>query len=158
LCRFGCKDGMFSLLTVQEVQWKSWVAVMGSPAWASEPIFQTREERNQHWDVLKSLIEEWAADYTKEELWKTGQEAGVPVFPVYTVPEVTQARQMRDRGFFQPAMLNGKPEVVDVPLGVFDRVIEVSGVEHSPAKRRPVPGWLTSAGSSQGRTAPVGSG
>ncbi len=125
LVPFRCKDGMFSLLTVQDAQWRNWVSVMGSPPWASEPIFQTREERNQHWDVLKSLIEEWASDYTKEELWRAGQEAGVPVFPVYTVPEVTRARQMRERGFFKPVTLPGAPETVEVPLGVFDRVREV---------------------------------
>lgn len=128
LVPFHCKDGMFSLLTVQDIQWKNWVEVMGGPAWAHEPIFNTREERSQHWDVLKSLIEEWAADYTKEELFKVGQEAGVPVFPVYTVPEVAAARQLQERGFFKKVRLPGIDDPVEVPFGLFDRVEEVAGV------------------------------
>ena len=98
-----CKDGYFAGLNVQrdDIRWGRTVSLMGNPEWAQEEMCATPESRRDNTDVIEALIMSWMMDYTKEELFSMGQDAGLGVFPLNTVEDVYSTEQYRYRGFFQ---------------------------------------------------------
>ena len=64
----------------------------------------------------------WMMDYTKEELFSMGQNAGLWVFPVNTVADVYATEQYRFRGFFQEVAhpIAGTYEYPGVPYKLSD--------------------------------------
>jgi crotonobetainyl-CoA:carnitine CoA-transferase CaiB-like acyl-CoA transferase len=95
-----CRDGYVVITAVQNRQWQGLVGLMGNPAWAQEEICRDEISRSLHRNELQPHVEEWAAHYTGEELYRRGQDANVPVGPVRTVAEVMAWEQARERGFF----------------------------------------------------------
>ncbi|MBI3968409.1 MAG: CoA transferase [Chloroflexi bacterium] len=93
-------DGYVYTVMMEEHQWRSWLKVMGSPAWGDDPKFATGVSRSAHWDELKGLIEEWTAPRTKADLARLGQTSRVPVLPVNTIADVWRSEQLRSRAFF----------------------------------------------------------
>jgi crotonobetainyl-CoA:carnitine CoA-transferase CaiB-like acyl-CoA transferase len=88
-----------SLLFGQDHRWHAWVEVMGKPAWAMNPAYQTRVGRTQHQEALWAGIEAWAAEHTKEDIYRAGQSRRVPVFPYNTVAEAVMSAQVQSRNF-----------------------------------------------------------
>jgi crotonobetainyl-CoA:carnitine CoA-transferase CaiB-like acyl-CoA transferase len=95
-----CRDGYVVITAVQNRQWQGLMEVMGNPAWAQEEMCRDEISRSLHRDELQPYVEEWAARYTGEEIYRRGQDANVPVGPVRTVAEVMAWEQVRQRGFF----------------------------------------------------------
>jgi crotonobetainyl-CoA:carnitine CoA-transferase CaiB-like acyl-CoA transferase len=95
-----CRDGYVIITAAQNRQWQGLVEVMGNPAWAQEENCRDEINRSRHRDEIQSHVEEWAAHYTEEEIYRRAQEAGVPAGPVRTVAEVMAWEQARERGFF----------------------------------------------------------
>jgi crotonobetainyl-CoA:carnitine CoA-transferase CaiB-like acyl-CoA transferase len=98
-----CKDGYFAGLAAQrdDIRWGRMANLMGNPDWTKEEMCATTEARIENVDVIEALIGAWMMDYTKEELFSMGQDAGLGVFPVNTVADVYATEQYRYRGFFQ---------------------------------------------------------
>jgi len=98
-----CKDGYFAGLNAQrdEVRWGRTVTLMGNPEWVNEEMCATPEARRDNAATIDALIMSWMMDYTKDELFSMGQDAGLGVFPVNTVADVYSTEQYRYRGFFQ---------------------------------------------------------
>jgi crotonobetainyl-CoA:carnitine CoA-transferase CaiB-like acyl-CoA transferase len=94
-----CKDGSVALLFGQDHMWHAWVEVMGKPAWAMNPEYRTRAGRTQHQEAVWAGIEAWAAERTKEEIYRAGQSRRVPVFPYNTVAEAVTSAQVQSRDF-----------------------------------------------------------
>jgi crotonobetainyl-CoA:carnitine CoA-transferase CaiB-like acyl-CoA transferase len=94
------RDGYVIITAAQDRQWQGLVEVMGNPPWAQEEICRDEISRSQHRDEIQPHIEEWAARYTGEEIYRRAQEGSVPVGPVRTVAEVMAWPQARQRGFF----------------------------------------------------------
>ena len=97
---FRCSDGYVYAVMLEEHQWRSWLDLLGNPAWAEEPRFATGVSRNEHWSELKSLIEEWTSTRPKTEVARLAQARRVPVLPVNTVADVWASEQLEARGFF----------------------------------------------------------
>jgi crotonobetainyl-CoA:carnitine CoA-transferase CaiB-like acyl-CoA transferase len=95
-----CRDGYVVITAVQNQQWQGLLEIMGNPAWAQEEICRDEISRSLHRDELQPHIEEWAARYSGEEIYRLGQQANVPVGPVRSVAEVMAWEQARQRGFF----------------------------------------------------------
>ena len=95
-----CRDGYVVITAVQNRQWQGLMEIMGNPAWAQDEICRDEISRSLHRNEIQPYVEEWAAHYTGEELYRRGQEANVPVGPVRTVAEVMAWEQARERGFF----------------------------------------------------------
>ena len=104
--RLQCKDGKFNITFGQDHMWRAWVEVMGNPAWAQRPEFQTRESRTTHMPELQSHVEEWAAEHTKEEIYRMGQSRRVPVFPENSVADAVDSSQTVARGFLKELPLD----------------------------------------------------
>lgn len=94
------RDGHVVITAVLNQQWQGLVEVMGNPAWAQDEMCRDEISRSQYRDEIQPHIEEWAAGCTSEEVYRSAQEAGVPLGPVRTVAEVMAWEQARERGFF----------------------------------------------------------
>ena len=97
---YRCKDGFWELLIPSQRHWEAMLKVMGQPAWAGDERFATQESAVAHRDEVDEKIEEWAMNYTKEEIYHSLQEQGCAAGPVYSTREVLQDPQMEHRGFF----------------------------------------------------------
>ncbi len=84
-------------------EWRDLVGVMGSPAWAADPKFDTLRGRLAHQAELDEGIAAWAAGLEKYELADRCQAAGVRAAPVQSNQDrVEHDPQLRHRGMFTP--------------------------------------------------------
>lgn len=98
--RFRCADGYVHAVMMEDRQWHSWVEVLGSPAWASEPRFADGYQRNENWADLLPLIEAWTTRHPKAEVARLAQARRVPVLPINTVADLSESEQLAARDFF----------------------------------------------------------
>jgi len=83
-------------------EWRRLVAVMGAPAWASDPDLATMAGRLERQDELDRRIEEWTATRGKYEVTDLCQAAGVRALPVQSAEDrVEHDPQLRARGMYQ---------------------------------------------------------
>ena len=95
-----CSDGYVVITAAQNRQWESLVEVMDNPPWAQEEVCRDEISRSVHRNEIQPHVEEWAAQYTAEDIYRRCQDAGVPAGPVRTVADVMAWEQARHRGFF----------------------------------------------------------
>ncbi|MEK7214615.1 MAG: CoA transferase, partial [Chloroflexota bacterium] len=93
-----CKDGYVNAYLHQPNWWQGLVKAMGDPEWAHEPLFQGADFRTQAWDLLEPLLEAWAQDYTRRELFELLQRHHVPCLPGYTFEDVVKDPHLNARG------------------------------------------------------------
>ncbi len=67
---------------LSDAEWKALVAVMGSPAWAQDPAFDTLRGRLARQTEIDEGIQEWAMGLDKYELTEMCQSAGVRAMAV----------------------------------------------------------------------------
>ncbi len=96
----ACKDGYVLLVLPQDHQWQGLVEAMGNPEWAQREEFRDETVRAQHHEEIQPRLEEWVAQYTKDELYHLAQSHSVPLGPVNTTAEVFNWQQVQHRGFF----------------------------------------------------------
>ena len=129
---YRCKDGFWELLIPSQRHWEAMLKVMGQPDWAEDERFATQESSVAHRDEVDEKIEEWAMNYTKEEIYHSLQEQGCAAGPVYSTREVLQDPQMEHRGFFA--------EMEHPVVGKFKAPSAPYMLSHTPwAARRPAP-------------------
>lgn len=115
---FEAQDGFIELLTLEDRQWSSLVALLGSPAWAGDEALRDPLERSRRGDEINRHIREWMAQHPVEDIVRRAQELGVPAGKYRTPVEVFQGEHERSRGLFAPATLeNGtQAEVLVAPF------------------------------------------
>jgi crotonobetainyl-CoA:carnitine CoA-transferase CaiB-like acyl-CoA transferase len=94
------QDGHVVIVPAQDHQWDALVQLMGNPPWAQEERCRNEVSRALNRDGIQPLLEEWASQQYKEDLYVRGQELSVPIGPVRNAGEVMQWPQARHRGFF----------------------------------------------------------
>ena len=95
-----CRDGYVAISPREDAQWARWVELMGRPAWAEEPRFQTREGRERHFPQLWELVGQWTRAHAKHDVARWGQERRIPCFPANTVRDWFNDAHLKFRGFF----------------------------------------------------------
>lgn len=95
-----CKDGWIFLCCVEEHQWQAFVEIMGSPEWATEPLFADRLKRAESWDALKLLLQDWVKEQSVRELYHRAQARRIPFAPVSTMGDLLDSSHLKARGFF----------------------------------------------------------
>lgn len=107
-----CKDGFVQLIPLWKHMWTALVAAMGNPDWAKEARFQ-HERLMAGWqgvtmvsdDILKDreeaneLVEQWAMQYTSEEIYMMVQRHGCIAAPVCSAADMFESRQLQSREF-----------------------------------------------------------
>lgn len=82
-------------------EWKKFVAVMGSPAWASDEKFMTLSGRLEHQEELDRCIESWTRDLDKYAVMEACQAKGVRAMPVQSNEDrVENDPQLQHRKLF----------------------------------------------------------
>ncbi|MBA3030752.1 MAG: CoA transferase [Desulfobacteraceae bacterium] len=95
-----CKDGYVVVVAPEEHQWKSFMKLIGDPAWAKEEWCKDRVTRSQHADEIGKRVLEWTMKHTKEEIFRKGQALSVPVAPINSPEDVVNSPQFNARKFF----------------------------------------------------------
>ena len=95
-----CRDGYVAISPRENAQWARWVELMGRPAWAEEPRFQTREGRERHFRQLWELVGQWTRSHAKHDVARWGQERRIPCFPANTVRDLFNDAHLTFRRFF----------------------------------------------------------
>ena len=129
VCILQASDGFAAISPREDRQWAAWLLVMGSPAWGGEARFATRQDRVANWDVLHALMSEWSRNKPKHWIAATAQAAHVPSFALCEPAEHLASAQLRQRGFFRSAMLDGQQ--VQVPGSPFG--LQLTPVQAVPA-------------------------
>ena len=93
----AAQDGYVELLTLEPRQWRGLWELLGKPDWASDEKFQ---DPAKYGPAINQNLGAWAAEHSKEWLYRQGQAHGVPIAPYYSPREVFQSRQQRARGFY----------------------------------------------------------
>ena len=95
-----CKDGYVSISPREDAQWERWLELMGSPDWASDERFATREARESNAAPLWELLNKWSRQHSKHDIARWGQERRIPCFPVNTMPDLFDDAHLASRDFF----------------------------------------------------------
>ena len=95
-----CADGYVAISPREDAQWARWLDMMGSPAWATDPKYDTRAARQRNADSLWTLLAEWTRPRSKYEIAREGQRRRVPCFPVNTVSDLLSDAHLAARDFF----------------------------------------------------------
>jgi crotonobetainyl-CoA:carnitine CoA-transferase CaiB-like acyl-CoA transferase len=109
-------DGYVAVSPREEHQWREWVALMGSPAWASDPRYATHAERLQRADELVPHMASWTSQQPKAELAAAAQAVHVPCFAMNGPLDILKEPQLAARRHF--VELPGSPGV-QVPRRLF---------------------------------------
>ena len=100
ICLMRCRDGCVWLQCSEERHWRSFVEMMGSPAWAELDIFRDRFTRGENWDALEPLLLEWTLQHDKETIFREAQARRIPHAPAYTFEELLRNTHLLTRGAF----------------------------------------------------------
>lgn len=104
---FQAQDGFIELLTLEDRQWHSLVALLGSPDWSSDVSWRDPLERSRRGDEINHHVREWMARHSVDDIVRRAQELGVPAGKYRTPDEVVQGEHERSRGLFAPVELDG---------------------------------------------------
>jgi crotonobetainyl-CoA:carnitine CoA-transferase CaiB-like acyl-CoA transferase len=102
-----CSDGWVAISPREEHQWARWLEVMGGPAWANEPRFADRAERERNWAELYPLLAEWSRLHSKNELFEAAQARRVACYALGTATDLLASPQLAARAFFVDTDLGG---------------------------------------------------
>ena len=94
-----CRDEYVGISPRQQDQWDRFVEVMGSPQWAEDARFATRDSRLANWADLEPLLAAWTSGYSKEEVYRLAQNRRIPCFPLNTAADLFTSSQFRAREF-----------------------------------------------------------
>lgn len=97
---YRCADGLVYLICGDARMWERWVEAMGSPDWALSDVFQDLQMRRENWDAAKTVIQEWTAERTVQEVVELAQAARVPCRRLNTVEQSSNSELLGARDHF----------------------------------------------------------
>ncbi len=113
---FRTGDGPLNIVNNEQKQFAATCDALGLPALKTDVRFAERDDRMKNQAILRELLEAHLATDTAAAWEERLIAAGVPAGPVYTVPQIAEHAQMRERGQLQ---------TVHVPA--LDRDVQVVG-------------------------------
>ena len=131
------RDGYAAISPREDRQWAAWLAVMGSPAWATDPRFARKPDRVANWDALHVLMSAWSREYSKQSIADMAQAAHVPSFPLRESAEQLDSPQLAHRGFWRPLDIGGrKIQAPGPPFGL--RITPAARKDRRPCGTMPL--------------------
>lgn len=118
-----CKDGYIGII-VPQTGWDIFCIWMERPDLITDPRFVDRFARRNHADELDEILVEWASQFTRDELYREGQDRHLPFGAVFTVADGLQSAQLAEREFFDTSA-DGQTRYAGLPFvlnGVRPRV------------------------------------
>ncbi len=95
---FDCADGFIIIATGNDGQYRRLCGVLGLAGLAEHPDFATNADRLAHRDRLVPLLMAATAKWTKADLLRACEAAGVPAGPINDMAEVFADPQIVHRG------------------------------------------------------------
>ncbi|MDO7881553.1 CaiB/BaiF CoA transferase family protein [Salinibacterium soli] len=100
---FRARDGWVALVIPTDEMWRRCCEAIGRPELATDPRLDTVLKRAERMpDLVTDVLEEWAADLTKEEAARILRDGGQPAGVVQSIAEVRADPHLAARGLFQP--------------------------------------------------------
>jgi crotonobetainyl-CoA:carnitine CoA-transferase CaiB-like acyl-CoA transferase len=96
-----CDDHWVSIHVEDDAGWQALKRVMGSPAWADDPRFDTNEGRATAYREIDTLIATWTATREDYDVMHACQAAGVAAAPVLEASRMFDDPHLRARDFFR---------------------------------------------------------
>jgi len=97
---FKCKDGYFIAATAGEEQWQKFCQALGMEKWMQDPRYRTNVDRLAHVFEIQKDIEEWAKEYTIEEILRKLDKNRVACSRIQNIEELAHDPHLKERGFF----------------------------------------------------------
>ncbi len=95
---FPCKDGYVVISAGTDGLWEKLCRAAGLDGLLEDPRFATNQDRTDHYDpLLKGILTDWCAGYTKAEIEDILVAAGVPCSAVLKVEEAVHHPQIEAR-------------------------------------------------------------
>jgi crotonobetainyl-CoA:carnitine CoA-transferase CaiB-like acyl-CoA transferase len=117
---YACRgvEQWLALAVATDAQWRSLVALMGHPAWATDPALATHAGRRAAHDVLDRELARWCAAQERDALAETLLAHGIPAAPAVHPSELARNPQVRARGFLDPIThpVTGTHEIPGLPM------------------------------------------
>jgi formyl-CoA transferase len=107
--------------------WQSFCRTIGRPALVDDPRFRDNTDRARHIEELTSIVEEWTAMRTKQEVMRLMGEAGVPCGAVLDTVELLNDPHLQERGMIVTVdhPVRGKFAIPGCPIKLEDSPVEV---------------------------------
>jgi CoA:oxalate CoA-transferase len=99
---YPCKDGWFAIICNNDIHWASLLRAMGRGDLAGDPRFSTNAARVRHMDETDAIVEGWAAELTRAEIFAVTAEHKIPSAPVRDLHEVLANEHLLGRGMIEP--------------------------------------------------------
>lgn len=108
---FRCADGHIEVITAENHQWTSLVALLEHPEWARDPGFADELERGRRGAEINRHVATWAADKSAADVVARGQKIGVPIAKYRQPRDVLGGEHERSRGLFADVAIPGEGEL-----------------------------------------------
>lgn len=93
-------DEWVAIAVGTQEQWLALRSSMGDPPWAQPAEFTTPWARQCHREALDRHLGQWTRQFTKYEVMRRLQDAGIPAGAVLSGGGLAQDPHLRERGFF----------------------------------------------------------
>ena len=98
---FQTGDRPLNIVNNEQKQFAATCDALGLPALKADPRFAERDDRMKNQQILQEILEAHLATDTAAAWEEKLIAHGVPVGPVYTVPQIAEHAQLRERGQLQ---------------------------------------------------------
>ena len=97
---YPCQDGYILLYPREDRQWQALAPIIGGPQLAGEERFRTRAQRIENGPEVNSIIREWSANLTKQDIYNLVAPSGCPAGYFATAQDLVESPQYQAREFF----------------------------------------------------------
>jgi len=98
---YATRDGYITILCTNNKHWVSLVKAMGREELATDPRFDTPKKRATNSAAVDEIVGTFAAQFSREELFKLLFRHQVPCAPVRDLAEITNDPHLHERGMLE---------------------------------------------------------
>ena len=98
---FKSSDGKVAIVALTQRQWENLTQIIGRPGMADDPKFSNVIAQIHNHEEAVRRIEEWTSAHTSKEIVKILEAKKIPCGIAYTIEEVIEDENLKQRGMFQ---------------------------------------------------------
>jgi crotonobetainyl-CoA:carnitine CoA-transferase CaiB-like acyl-CoA transferase len=98
---YTTRDGWIICQVVGQALFERWVALVGEPAWTSDPRFRSDDSRASHGAIVSARMQEWCEGLSTAEALAKLAKARIPAGPVLRPSELLDHPQSQMLGLFE---------------------------------------------------------
>jgi CoA:oxalate CoA-transferase len=98
---YACRDGWFAIICNNDDHWRSLLRAMGRDDLDGDPRYSTNAARVKNMAETDAIVEVWAAELTRAEIFAATGAHKIPSAPVRDLHEVLSNTHMRERGMIE---------------------------------------------------------